>query len=196
MTPTPGKPPGNQDFAAQSPPPSPSGSGSSSGNGFGTDNTPNPSGAGPGHIPLSAIQYDPNGFNNGQAALETYLNQALDVMGITNQAARQNWINGFLVAANRESSFQAGAVNKTDGNAVGPTQSDGAPAGSSRGLLQDTPEVFADFHQTGTSDNIYNPVANITASMNYVMARYGVNKDGSNLGNVAQFNPNDAPQGY
>jgi SLT domain-containing protein len=117
-------------------------------------------------------------------------------MGITNPTARQNWINGYLVAANRESSFQAAAVNKTDGNAVGATQSDGAPAGSSRGFLQDTPEVFAEYHEPGTSDDIYDPVANIAASMNYVMARYGVNQDGSNLGNVAQFNPNDAPHGY
>jgi SLT domain-containing protein len=145
---------------------------------------------------VSAIQFNPNGFNNGKAALEAYMNQALNQMGITNQAARQNWINCFLVAADRESSFQAGAVNKTDSNAVGSTQSDGAPAGSSRGLLQDTPDVFAEFHEPGTSDNIYNPVANITAAMNYVMARYGVNQDGSNLGKIAQFNPNDAPHGY
>jgi SLT domain-containing protein len=124
------------------------------------------------------------------------MNQALNAMGITNPAARQNWINGYLVGANRESSFQTGAVNKSDGNAVGPTQSDGAPADSSRGILQTTPETFAEYHQPGTSDNIYNPVANIAASMNYVMARYGVNKDGSNLGNVGQFNSNDPVFGY
>jgi hypothetical protein len=40
-------------------------------------------------------------------------------------------------------------------------------------------------------------VANIAASMNYVMGRYGVSPDGSNLAaRVAQANPNAAPRGY
>jgi SLT domain-containing protein len=118
-------------------------------------------------------------------------------MGITNPAARQNWINGFLVAGNRESGFQSRAVNQQDGFFPGaPTESDGALAGSSRGFMQVSPTTFAEFHQTGTSNNIYDPVANIAASMNYVMADYGVNKDGSNLGIVQQFNPNFPAHGY
>jgi hypothetical protein len=175
---------------AASPPPS------SSGEELNPTNTPNPTSPGPGPISVSSVQFDPNGFNNGQTAFLGYLNQALDALGITNPTARQNWINGYLVAGNRESSFQPGAVNKMDGNAVGAAEPDGAPAGSSRGLLQTIPTTFAQFHEPGTSDNIYDPVANIAASMNYVMARYGVNKDGSNLQNVQQFNPNDPAFGY
>jgi hypothetical protein len=169
---------------------------SSSGQDLTVNNTTFPTSPGPGPIPVSAVQFNPNGFNSGQAAFLNNVNQALNAMGITNPAARQNWINGFMVAGKRESSFQAGAVNKTDGNAVGPTQSDGAPAGSSRGFVQMTPATFAAFHQPGTSNNIYDPVANITASMNYIMARYGVNQNGSNLGNVAQFNANDPAAGF
>jgi SLT domain-containing protein len=143
---------------------------------------------------VNAVQYDPNGFNNGQAAFTTYMNQALDAMGITNPTARQNWINGYTVAAKRESTYQSGV---SDGNPAGaPTESDGALDGAARGFLQMTPDAFAAFHQPGTSDNIYNPVANITASMNYVMARYGVQQDGSNLGIVQQFNPNFPAHGY
>ena len=53
------------------------------------------------------------------------------------------------------------------------------------------------YHQPGTSTSIYEPVANIAASMNYVMDRYGVSPDGSNLAaRVAQANPNAAGGGY
>jgi SLT domain-containing protein len=165
-------------------------------NGLNPDNTQGWGSPGSTPIPVSDVTFDPNGFNNGQAAFVNYLKQALDMLGITNPTAQQNWINGYLVAGNRESSFQTGAVNKTDGNAVGPPESDGAPAGSSRGIMQTIPSTFAEYHVPGTSDNIYNPVANIAASMNYVMKHYGVSQDGSNLMNVEQFNPNDPAFGY
>jgi hypothetical protein len=32
--------------------------------------------------------------------------------------------------------------------------------------------------------------------MNYVMDRYDVDRDGSNLDEVSQFDPNDDPRGY
>jgi hypothetical protein len=207
-SPTGSKPPGNEDFAAPPPTPTPSssGNGSSSGsatmpgtippNGLNPDNTQGWGSSGSTPIPVSAVQFDSNGFNNGKDAFLNYLNQALTLMGITNPTARQNWINGYLVAGNRESSYNTESVNKTDGNAVGATQSDGAPAGSSRGIMQTIPATFAEYHVPGTSDNIYNPVANIAASMNYVMKHYGVSQDGSNLMNVEQFNPNDPAFGY
>ena len=105
---------------------------------------------------------------------------------------------GLMTAAARESSFNPLAVNTSDMNATrlagsGP---DGFPAGSSRGGVQTIPETFASFHQPGTSTNIYEPVANLCASMNYVMSRYGVDPSGSNLSKVAQFNPSSAGGGY
>ena len=75
--------------------------------------------------------------------------------------------------------------------------SDGAPTNSSRGPAQSIPGTFAAYHQPGTSTSIYEPVANIAASMNYVMGSYGVSPDGSNLAaRVAQANPNAAARGY
>jgi hypothetical protein len=195
--PTPSPTPAPTPAPTPTPTPTPAPPPPPSGQELNTDNTPGPSSPGPGPIPVGSVQFDPNGFNNGQTAFLGYLNQALDALGITNPTARQNWIKGYLVAGNRESSFQSGAVNQSDGFFPGaPTESDGALAGSSRGFVQVSPGTFAEFHQPGTSDNIYNPVANISASINYVMARYGVSKDGSNLGIVQQFNANDAPHGY
>jgi hypothetical protein len=151
-------------------------------NGLNPDNTQDWGVDGSTSIPVSAVQFDPNGgFNDGKDAFLNYLNQALDTLGITNPTARQNWINGYMVAGNRENSYQNGPVGDN---------------GAAFGFMQVHADTFADYHVEGTSDNIYNPVANITASMNYVMKHYGVNQDGSNLGNVEQFNPNDPAYGY
>jgi SLT domain-containing protein len=89
------------------------------------------------------------------------------------------------------------AVNDHDVNAVGPRMSDGFQAKCSRGVLQTIPPTFAAYHQPGTGTNIYDPVANTAAAMNYVMKRYGVLRDGSNLASsVCQFNENCGPAGY
>jgi SLT domain-containing protein len=85
----------------------------------------------------------------------------------------------------------------TGANAWGPNAADGHPANSSRGVLQVIPPTFAQYWQPGTSTNIYDPVANIAASMNYVMSRYGVSRDASNLATkVQQFDPSRPPKGY
>jgi SLT domain-containing protein len=66
----------------------------------------------------------------------------------------------------------------------------------SRGELQTVPGTFAAYHQAGTSTNVYDPVANTAAAMNYVMERYHVRSDGSNPDTVRQFNPNMKRHGY
>jgi Transglycosylase SLT domain len=148
-------------------------------------------------ISLNEVQYDPNPqAASGQAAYTNYINQALDVMGISDATARANWMNGLLTAAPRESSYQPWAVNTWDSNAVGEIMPDNAPHGSSRGAFQVTPTTFANHHLPGTSNNIYDPVANVTAAMNYLMTTYGILPDGSNLSSVQQFNPNASPKGY
>jgi SLT domain-containing protein len=147
-------------------------------------------------IPVSAVSYDRGGFAGGRATYENYINQTLDLMGITDKTARNNWMNGLLVGVLRESAYNPSAVNGWDSNAHGVAMPDGFPSGSSRGGLQTIPTTFAAHHQPGTSTNIYNPVANTAAAMNYLMSRYHVLRDGSNLSVVHQFNPNDAPEGY
>jgi len=65
----------------------------------------------------------------------------------------------------RESSGNPQAINLTDSNAAA-----GIP---SKGLLQVIDPTFSAYHVSGTSSNIYDPVANITAACNYAAARYG-----------------------
>ncbi|MFJ4623609.1 transglycosylase SLT domain-containing protein [Streptomyces sp. NPDC088812] len=65
----------------------------------------------------------------------------------------------------RESSGNPYAINNWDINAI-----NGVP---SKGLLQVIPPTFSAYHVPGTSWNIYDPVANITAACNYAAHRYG-----------------------
>ncbi|WP_239656475.1 transglycosylase SLT domain-containing protein [Mycobacterium riyadhense] len=147
-------------------------------------------------IPVGDVRYDPQSAPGGRGPYSTYIAKALDVMGIHDPIARANWTRGLETGVGRESGFNPMAVNRSDSNAHGPLMADGAPAGSSRGGLQTIPATFAANHQPGTSTEIYDPVANIAAAMNYLMRRYHVQRDGSNLAVVGQFNPHHAPQGY
>lgn len=65
----------------------------------------------------------------------------------------------------RESSGNPNAINLWDSNAA-----KGIP---SKGLLQVIDPTFSAYHVNGTSWDIYDPVANISAACNYAAARYG-----------------------
>ena len=149
-------------------------------------------------IPVAEVSFAGRGtFRSGPAAMAGAINAALDARGVTNPAARRNWLAGYMTLTARESGHNATVVNLSDSNAHGAQMSDGAPANSSRGPAQTIPSTFAAYHQPGTSTSIYEPVANIAASMNYVMDRYGVSPDGSNLAaRVGQANRLAAPGGY
>ncbi|AIA06538.1 peptidoglycan-binding protein [Streptomyces albulus] len=146
-------------------------------------------GAGRIAIPLDSVTYKevPEG-SCSQAAKE-----ACELLNVP----ETHWVPGIMTAAKRESSYRFNEVNEYDSNAYGTKQDDGHPQSCTRGLLQVMPQTFAENHQPGTSHNIYDGVANICAAMNYVMVRYGVYRDGSNLaGRVQQFDPNRPPKGY
>lgn len=64
-----------------------------------------------------------------------------------------------------ESGGNPNAINLTDVNAQ-----HGDP---SRGLLQTIGSTFAAYHVAGTSNNIYDPLANIAAAINYARSVYG-----------------------
>ncbi|ORV06980.1 type VII secretion target [Mycobacterium celatum] len=152
-------------------------------------------------IPVDQVTYHQDNFAAGPDATRDYINQALDQLGITDPAARQRWTDGYLTMALRESSYDPNAVNDWDVNAEPPNStysvSDGYGNGCSRGIVQCVPGTFAQYHQPGTSNDIYDPVANIGASMNYVMGHYGVSRDASNLAAlVPQADPTAGPQGY
>jgi hypothetical protein len=132
-----------------------------------------------GAIPLSEVSFEGKGvWAGGRGAVHRYLEEALDRMGITDPRARANWIEGMTTIADHESGYRANAINLSDSNAHGARQADGGPLKSSRGIWQLVPGTFARYHQPGTSNHIWDPVANACASMNYQMARYGVSHDG------------------
>jgi hypothetical protein len=191
------------------------GHGTGKGNGHGNGNGGNDSGgdhhgdkggddpdAKPSHegkIPVKDVEYGGRGsWKSGEAAVRDYISQTLDLMGITDPQAREQWTKGLLTMAGRESSFNSlPLANGWDSNATGPKQSDGFPANSSRGPWQCIPSTFAAYHQQGTSTNIYDPVASCAASMNYMMDRYNVSRDGHDLASkVQQANPGKSARGY
>ncbi|MFE1841089.1 transglycosylase SLT domain-containing protein [Streptomyces sviceus] len=94
--------------------------------------------------------------------LDGWIKQSLDIMkskGIPGS------YNGLYRNIMRESSGNPNAINNWDINAI-----NGIP---SKGLLQVIPPTFQAYHVAGTSWNIYDPVANITAAANYAAHRYG-----------------------
>lgn len=145
-------------------------------------------------IPLNALGYRRTG---APGRIRQRIAAALDRLGIVDPRARRNWIAGYQTLIARESGGRPSAVASEPATAPGPTQPDGYGLGYARGLTQTIPATFAHYHQPGTSTNIYDPVANICASMNYVIARYGVHPDGANLvALVQQADPHRAPKGY
>ncbi|MFF3884623.1 transglycosylase SLT domain-containing protein [Streptomyces sp. NPDC001914] len=104
-----------------------------------------------------------------QAAAKTYSNdldgwikESLDVMA---KAGIPGSYDGIYRNVMRESSGNPNAINNWDSNAAA-----GIP---SKGLLQVIDPTFQAYHVAGTSSNIYDPVANITAACNYAADKYG-----------------------
>jgi hypothetical protein len=145
-------------------------------------------------LPLHAVRYVKS-LRRGH--IRSRIAEALDRLGIADPVARHNWLRGYETLIGRESGGRASAVGSEPATVPGPVQPDGHGLGYARGLTQTLPATFARFHQPGTSTDIYDPVANICASMNYVMHRYGVRLDGSNLvASVQQADARRPPRGY
>ncbi|WP_228812578.1 transglycosylase SLT domain-containing protein [Nocardia flavorosea] len=137
---------------------------------------------------LSSAESDYSRYT-GNTSTAAAISGALDALGIQDPEARENWTRGYLVLIARESGGNPNAVNNWDSNA--------AAGQNSRGLTQTIPSTFRAYHVRGTSTDIHDPVANVAASMNYVMDRYDVDPDGSNLQSaVQQADPNRPAKGY
>ncbi|MET8326989.1 transglycosylase SLT domain-containing protein [Streptomyces sp. NPDC005181] len=95
-------------------------------------------------------------------SVSTWINQSLEIMHAKGIPGSYNGIYRNLM---RESSGNPNAINNWDSNAA-----KGIP---SKGLLQVIDPTFKAYHVPGTSWNIYDPVANITAACNYAAHRYG-----------------------
>lgn len=178
--------------------------------------TETPGGATP--VPSTAGRIDPKQVTYtrfvGTFDLVETIKAACAANGYTYSDA---WLRGYRTAMNRESGGNPNACNLWDSNARTPAGftpvhdfGDGytatrvyrmngelAPFMCSRGPWQCIPQTFARYHAPGTSLSIYDPVASAAASMHYVVANYGVAKDGSNLASrVQQFDPNRPAKGY
>ncbi|MGK5627003.1 transglycosylase SLT domain-containing protein [Streptomyces sp. URMC 123] len=104
--------------------------------------------------------------------------KAMSLTGVSGS----KWADGIATIIRRESGGNARAVNDWDSNAKA--------GNASRGLMQVIPSTFQAYHQSGTSWDIFDPVANIAAAINYIKARY---KD---ISNVQQADPSKPPKGY
>lgn len=93
-----------------------------------------------------------------------------------------NWLGPMTTLVMRESSGNPRTVNTWDSNAAA-----GHP---SKGLAQTIGPTFNSYHEPGTSWDIFDPVANLSAALNYIRARYG------SIYNVQQADPNKPPRGY
>ncbi|MFF7153407.1 transglycosylase SLT domain-containing protein [Streptomyces sp. NPDC008139] len=94
--------------------------------------------------------------------LDGWIKQSLDILHSKGIPASYNGIHKNII---RESSGNPKAINNWDINAR-----NGIP---SKGLLQVIDPTFKTYHVSGTSWDIYDPVANITAACNYAADRYG-----------------------
>ncbi|MFK4109816.1 transglycosylase SLT domain-containing protein [Streptomyces sp. NPDC002176] len=94
--------------------------------------------------------------------LDGWIRQSLDIMHAKGIPGSYHGLHKNIM---RESSGNPRAINGWDINAI-----NGVP---SKGLLQVIPPTFATYHVKGTSHDIYDPVANITAAANYAAHRYG-----------------------
>jgi hypothetical protein len=74
-------------------------------------------------------------------------------------------LHNVLYQMQTESGGNPNAINLTDSNA--------AAGDPSRGLMQTIMSTFLAYHWPGTSFNIYDPLANIAAALNYARHRYG-----------------------
>ncbi|WP_031110692.1 transglycosylase SLT domain-containing protein [Streptomyces sp. NRRL S-146] len=94
--------------------------------------------------------------------LDGWIRESLDIMKKHGIPGSYDGIKRNII---RESSGNPKAINNWDINAI-----NGIP---SKGLLQVIPPTFKTWHVPGTSWNIYDPVANITAACNYAADKYG-----------------------
>jgi soluble lytic murein transglycosylase-like protein len=94
--------------------------------------------------------------------LDGWIRESLAIMAEKKIPGTYNGIHRNII---RESSGNPRAINLWDSNAA-----KGIP---SKGLLQVIDPTFNTYHVAGTSFDIYDPVANVTAACNYAAARYG-----------------------
>ncbi|MGY4742156.1 peptidoglycan-binding protein [Streptomyces sp. ATMOS53] len=163
--------------------------------GFKVDCTGAAPASGGGRLSLAQVTYRDPGDDSGEAAMQRYARTACQLTGMDPKFG----VPALTTITKRESAHNSPKfrVNTTDVNAHGPKAADGHPLNCSRGATQCIPTTFAAYHQAGTATTPYDVVADMCATVNYVRARYHVNRSGSNFAAlVQQADPHRAPHGY
>lgn len=122
--------------------------------------------------PLAEAKYERSGRGKmSPAELRAAIDEAADAVGIpTDKTVRAKWHALYMFMIEHESGGQPDIIQGVkDVNQSGPIIGDGGRANAARGLCQVVPGTFMANHVAGTSNNIFDPVANIAASMRYVM---------------------------
>ncbi|MGW0563894.1 hypothetical protein ACWDZ4_25605 [Streptomyces sp. NPDC003016] len=148
-----------------------------------------------GGLPLSEVTYQDPDDDSGESAMRAYARRACELTGMDPEYG----VPALVTIALRESACNhpRWRVNTTDSNAHGPVMADGHPQNCSRGATQCIPPTFAAYHQEGTATTPYDVVACMCATINYVRARYGVDRSGSDFAErVQQADPGRPPKGY
>ncbi|MFC0600651.1 transglycosylase SLT domain-containing protein [Streptomyces palmae] len=109
--------------------------------------------------PVAATTPAKKSYSNN---LDGWIRESLDIMKAKGIPGSYEGLHRNIM---RESTGNPQAINNWDVNAT-----NGVP---SKGLLQVIDPTFKAYHVDGTSWNIYDPVANITAACNYAADRYG-----------------------
>jgi hypothetical protein len=109
------------------------------------------------------------------------IDAALAADGIA-RADWPRWEAGMNVLIERESSWNPNSVNLWDSNAAA-----GHPSG---GLTQTIASTYEGNRNPSLVDNMFDPVSNIAASINYILRTYG------DISQVQQANPNLPQKGY
>ncbi|GAA0406188.1 transglycosylase SLT domain-containing protein [Streptomyces luteireticuli] len=129
----------------------------------------------PGSIPKTLFD---GGGGVGSGQLTEWIQAAMRATGVSGGA----WLRGLITLVMRESNGNPRAVNNWDSNAASGTPS--------KGLAQVIDPTFRAYHQAGTSWDIFDPVANLSASINYIRSVY------HDISNVQQADPNKPSKGY
>jgi hypothetical protein len=116
---------------------------------------------------LSAGGVDANGnpYAKGIPTSGTLAGWIKKAMKLTGVYGRPGWYAKLYGIAMRESRGDPTAINNYDSNAA-----KGIP---SKGVMQIIPPMYKKFHQKGTSWNMYDPISNIAAAINYIKGVYG-----------------------
>ncbi|GAB1339647.1 hypothetical protein ACE1SV_62370 [Streptomyces sp. E-15] len=163
--------------------------------GFPVDSVGAPSATRLGRLTLRQVTYADPHDDVGEDAMRRYAGTACRLTGMDPRFG----VPALVTIAKRESAYNSPRfrVNVTDVNARGPVAPDGHRQNCSRGATQCIPTTFAAYHQAGTATTPYDVVADMCATVNYVRARYHVNRSGSNFAaRVQQADPHRPPHPY